>query len=87
MASYFPPDLIFLRERAYNALESVGDASLGQWESWNEEAGVFHLRRRLTNDEQARVGDVEDIRGTKEAEQRQRAMYKILPPEYRIFVD
>lgn len=87
MASYFPPDLAFLRQHAYDALEGVGDEIRGQWEQWNEEAGVFHLRRRLTTEEQAVIGDTKDIRGTQEAEKRQQAMYKVLPPEYRMFVD
>lgn len=49
-------------------LEGVGSPDLGEWSEWTGVA--FHLRRRLTPDEQARVGDAVDLRGTAEARRR-----------------
>lgn len=85
-AMYAPiqADLIFLRQCAYRALEGVGDATRGQWEQWNEGEGVFHLRRRLTEEEQAIIGEARDIRDTDEAEKRYRAIRMVLPPELHI---
>lgn len=52
-------------------LTGVGDESLGEWEETGER-GVFHLRRRLSEAEQAEFGipSVRDVRGTPEYEQR-----------------
>lgn len=61
------------------ALNRVGDADLGEWEEWSETSGVFHLKRRLTEEEQSGVGDAIDIRGTSEAEERYTAMKRYLP--------
>jgi hypothetical protein len=75
------PDKHFQRRCALDALKGVGDASLGQWEEW---AGRFyHVRRRLTAEEQASVGDALDIRGTPEAERRRAAVERFLPPHMR----
>ena len=65
------------------ALEGVGDASLGEWEEVTEKA--YHVRRRLTAEEQAGVGDACDIRGTAEAEERLQRSWKLvesLPAEH-----
>lgn len=47
-----------------SVLEGVGVKSR-QWEEWTGTA--FHLRRRLTNGEQAAIGEAVDIRFTEEA--------------------
>lgn len=52
-----------LRVEALNALEGVGDPH-HQWEQWTGRA--FHVRRRLTPEEQEFVGPAIDIRGTDE---------------------
>lgn len=41
--------------------------------------GVVHIRRRLTRDEQALVGDVLDIRGTPEEQRRKIALLREAP--------
>lgn len=46
----------------------MGDARLGEWRE--PARAAFHLRRRLSETEQAVVGPVADIRGTEEARQR-----------------
>lgn len=46
-------------------LAGVGDPELGEWHEWSGLA--YHIRRRLTEAEQARVGPVMDIRRTPEA--------------------
>ena len=57
-------------------IKDVGDASLGEWDEW---AGyAFHVRRRLSAQEQALVGDVLDIRGTPEARQRLHKVRRII---------
>jgi hypothetical protein len=57
-----------LRRFALEALEGVGDADLGEWEEWTGYA--FHIRRRLSAEEQEPIGEVVDIRGTPEAHRR-----------------
>jgi len=57
-----------LRRFALESLEGVGDASLGEWEEWTGYA--FHIRRRLSAEEQEPIGEVVDIRGTPEARRR-----------------
>lgn len=74
-----------LRQQAYKALEGVGDTSRGQWEEIS--GRIFHLRRRLSEAEQAKVGDAIDIRGTPEQEKRWLAVRKYLPINYREFKD
>ncbi len=71
----------FLERKAREALEGVGDASLGEWTEWTGVA--FHVRRRLTAEEQATVGPVVDVRGTKEAQQRMESAWPDLPPRAR----
>lgn len=59
---------------ARRALDGVGAPDLGEWTG-----RAFHLRRRLTPEEQSTVGDVLDIRGTEEAERRLRPVRHLLP--------
>jgi hypothetical protein len=66
-----------LRNIALAALRGVGDPTLGEWEEWTGRA--FHVRRRLSAAEQRRVGDVVDIRGTPEVEQRLARVRHLLP--------
>ena len=54
---------------ALRMLQGVGDAERGEWHQWTGVA--YHLRRRLTEAEQARgVGEAIDLRGTEEARRR-----------------
>jgi hypothetical protein len=76
-----------LREMALKALAGVGDSDLGEWEEWNDRAGVFHLRRRLSVDEQAQIGEAIDIRGTPEEAKRRSAVRPFLPPYLRERID
>jgi hypothetical protein len=62
------------------ALEGVGDAALGEWFEVGQVA--VHLRRRLSAEEQKRVGDVIDVRGTPEAERRLARVRQWLPADY-----
>lgn len=63
------------------ALHDVGDASRGQWEEWS--GTVYHVKRRLSSEEQAVVGEAKDIRGTQEAEERRQAMQCYVPSHVR----
>lgn len=76
-----------LRKLAFKALEGVGDTSRGEWEEYEDFASLYHVRRRLSEAEQARVGDAVDIRGTPEQEKRWLAVRKHLPVGYRDFKD
>jgi hypothetical protein len=40
---------------------------------------AYHVRRRLMSDEQKKVGDVIDIRGTRDAVDRHAAVKRFLP--------
>lgn len=71
----------YLRKLAFAELEEVGDTSLGQWEEYTGNA--FHLRRRLSEDEQKTVGDVIDIRDTPEQEKRWLRVRPHLPNDYK----
>lgn len=64
-----------LRKIALLALAPVGDRSF-EWEE--ERPAAFHLRRRLTEDEQAAVGEAVDCRGTADALQRLELMRPFL---------
>lgn len=66
-----------LRLIALKALEGVGDETGGQWEEYTRQA--FHLRRRLTVEEQERVGPALDIRGTEAAVNRVNAIRIVCP--------
>lgn len=57
-----------LKRAALKALEGVGDPKLGEWKEWTGYA--FHVRRRLSADEQRQVGPVVDVRGTLEGQHR-----------------
>lgn len=49
---------------AENALEGVGDATLGEWREYHK---AFHIRRRLSHDEQKKFGlRMIDLRNTDE---------------------
>lgn len=50
------------------ALDGVGDEVSGQWEEYTGKA--FHVRRRLTIEEQKPIVPAVDIRGTTEARNR-----------------
>lgn len=56
------------RAIALDALDGVGDATLGEWHHWTGHA--YHIRRRLSTAEQTHVGPVVDVRGTDEAQRR-----------------
>ncbi len=54
----------------------------GQWEEWTGKA--FHVRRRLTTEEQEPIGVAVDVRGTSEAVNRINAVriaVRFLPAE------
>lgn len=74
-------DKDYLRQRALAALENVGDSSAGQWEEWSGYA--YHIRRRLTAEEQQQTGPAIDIRGTPEQDKRAQRVQKFLPPNMR----
>lgn len=54
----------YLRRTAHNALQGVGDSTLGEWEKQGVVA--FHLRRRLSAAETAIVGPAVDARNTRD---------------------
>lgn len=66
-----------LREMAYEMLDGFGCASAGEWTE--DRPRAFHLRRRLSAEEQTRVGEAIDCRTTVEAQQRYDAMKPMLP--------
>lgn len=70
----WPTDMTTLRTFALRALDGVGDRNLGEWDEWTGYA--FHIRRRLSVQEQGNVGPVLDVRGTNEAERR---LARVLP--------
>jgi hypothetical protein len=73
-----------LKATVVDELAGVGDAGLGEWHEWSGKA--YHVRRRLSEDEQKLVGPVIDIRGTVEATMRLMPVQRILPAnwgEYR----
>ncbi len=75
-----PPGRSFLRRRAVEALAGVGDPALGEWHQWTGKA--YHIRRRLTLQEQLEVGQVVDVRGTPEYAERLAPFLHVLPPGY-----
>jgi hypothetical protein len=64
------------RRLAFEALRGVGLMTL-QWEQNRSEA--YHVRRRLTPEEQTLVGEAVDIRGTAEARERVQRALSLLP--------
>lgn len=70
-SAHIPGSIIvwpLLEKLAHDALDGVGDASLGEWRERGNTA--FHLRRRLSAVEQESVGPAVDIRGTPEYDKR-----------------
>lgn len=70
---------------ALEALAGVGDHAAGQWEEYSGYA--FHLKRRLTIEEQAVTGEAVDIRGTPEQDRRWLAVRKFLPAGFKNYRD
>lgn len=70
-----PMNVRSVRKLADKVLVGVGDARLGEWEDDRlSSGGAFHLRRRLSESEEARVGPVVDVRLTPEAFRRAKAL-------------
>ena len=67
----------YLRRAARKALGGVGDEELGEWTEFT--GFCFHLRRRLSAEEQIIVGEVVDVRGTPEALRR----FELMKPHIR----
>lgn len=63
-------------------LEGWGDASLGEW---TEEGGAFHLRRRLSAEEELRVGAAIDLRDGDEGMNRLKKIAAFLPMQAVMF--
>lgn len=62
---------------ARSVLMGVGEPIKGEW---SEKGGsAFHIRRRLSDDEQAVIGDARDIRGTDEEYRRMSALLSDAP--------
>ena len=59
-------------------LRNVGDRSK-EWEEWRRSGKYYHLRRRLTLEEQKITGEAIDLRGSQEAQQRFEMLCTILP--------
>lgn len=66
-----------LEGMALRALEGVGDADLGEWREWTGRA--FHIRRRLSRQEETVTGPVVDVRGTPEEASRRAAVQRVYP--------
>jgi hypothetical protein len=66
-----------LEEMCREILDGFGDAKLGEWTDDRPQA--FHLRRRLTSEEEKRVGPVLDCRGTNEGVSRLEKIAPLLP--------
>ena len=71
-----------LLAQANRVLISCGDAALGQWVEHLQGSRVLHMRRRLSAQEEARVGPVRDLRGTAEWDARLDRVKEILGPRY-----
>jgi hypothetical protein len=65
-----------LEAECHRQLSGVGDPTLGEWTEWTGRA--FHLRRRLNDREEQRVGPVIDIRRTPEALRRAALLGELL---------
>lgn len=77
----------FVHHLAQKQLAGVGDASLGEWEEFNEDVRVFRLKRRLSVKEQEAVGEAIDIRNTPEQEKRWLKVRRYLPDGYKQWKD
>lgn len=64
---------------AEHALNGVGDARLGEWRERGR-GGVYHIRRRLSVDEESIVGGALDIRGTPEEQTRMSSLLAAVDP-------
>lgn len=70
------PREMLLRDIAMRHLAGVGNRK-HEWHEWSGYA--YHVRRRLTEEEQKAVGPVIDLRGTDEAKQRLEAIRHLIP--------
>jgi hypothetical protein len=64
---------------AYEMLDGFGDISLGEWTQ--DRPLAFHLRRRLSGEEEKRVGAAIDCRNTEEGKKRFEEIKNMLPPQ------
>ena len=64
---------------AFEILDDYGDASAGEWTE--DRPRAFHLRRRLSAQEQEIVGDAVDCRETDEGVKRFQAIKSVLPKQ------
>jgi hypothetical protein len=67
------------------ALRGIGNRDLGQWEEWSGTA--YHVKRRLSDEEQEQVGEALDIRGTQAATARREAVQRYLPAQWRTWIE
>lgn len=67
---------------ALTFLEGAGDAKRGEWQHWTGFA--YHIRRRLSVDEEKLIGAACDVRGTIEAQTRYEAIKNVLPQKARL---
>ena len=76
-----PASAVEMQAEAF--LEGLGDADAGEWRQSNPVNGICHIRRRVSADEHTRlgIGELRDLRGTKEERQRLRALKKAVTPE------
>lgn len=77
----YPANEQFLQRAAQDALQGVGNKVLGEWTEWT--GTFYHIRRRLTKEEQKKVGDMVDVRGTSEGLKRAEAVQRFLPPHMK----
>jgi hypothetical protein len=75
-----PQNTARLFEVAKMALRDVGAATLGEWREVGEKA--VHLRRRLSLEEAAPIGEARDLRGSTEARRRLWRASQWMPPRY-----
>lgn len=61
------------------ALDGVGDATLGEWIEEGQRAPIMHLKRRVSEAEADLVGGIRDIRGTPELKRRARELLRAAP--------
>lgn len=66
-----------LRLLCERVLRGVGSAARGEWHEYTGYS--YHLRRRLSAEEERRVGPAVDIRGTDEARRRRARLLSDLP--------
>jgi hypothetical protein len=66
---------------ALAALRGVGDAERGEWIEFT--GAALHVRRRLSEAEEALVGPAVDVRGTEEAVRRYQTLLRSVPAQLR----